>query len=104
MGDSRPITATLTDLVSGVADPGTSPFLLLDVVDFQGGIWSLRNRRLCALKAYQHYLRRHGSSQQVKVRACVLPLSSAAVFVKFGECLSTENDGYSVEIRRSMRS
>lgn len=104
--DGRSIESTVEQLVSGKLDPLLTPFLWLDVVEFEGRLWSIRNRRLCALKSYQRHLRREGSAAEVLVRVFVIGVwqGSAAALYKFLESFSTQDRGQSVEVKPSSRA
>eukprot|EP00933_Yihiella_yeosuensis_P075015 TRINITY_DN84144_c0_g1_i1.p1 TRINITY_DN84144_c0_g1~~TRINITY_DN84144_c0_g1_i1.p1 ORF type:complete len:515 (+),score=81.19 TRINITY_DN84144_c0_g1_i1:47-1546(+) len=78
----------------------STPGLSIDVVQFDGHLWSLRNRRLFAFKEYQRQLRAESviGEEKVKVRICVLPLTNSAVMAKFIDCFSTQSNGLSVTV------
>eukprot|EP00747_Dinoflagellata_sp_TGD_P180430 gnl/TRDRNA2_/TRDRNA2_32883_c1_seq1.p1 gnl/TRDRNA2_/TRDRNA2_32883_c1~~gnl/TRDRNA2_/TRDRNA2_32883_c1_seq1.p1 ORF type:complete len:248 (-),score=25.84 gnl/TRDRNA2_/TRDRNA2_32883_c1_seq1:126-812(-) len=108
--DGRSIESLVDELCSSSIDPLQAKFLELDVVHWgsPGNMhyWTLRNRRLHCLKEYQRRLRlrSQGSSDQVKIRAYVLPLEHRAVYAKFAECYSTKDSGLSVVVRTSSRA
>ncbi|CAE8647545.1 unnamed protein product, partial [Polarella glacialis] len=102
--DGRSIADLVGQLQGGKIDPLREPSLCLDVVEFHGRYWSLRNRRLHALKQYQQQLRAspwYLESGQVQVHVHVLPLTHPAVFHKFIECFDTETGGETVSVRNS---
>jgi len=104
--DGRTIASLVEELAAGLADPLQTPELQLDVVQFEGALWSIRNRRLHALKEYQEYLRQQGLATQVQVLAhviCQINGPRAALY-KFLECLSTQVEGRFVEVRPSSRA
>jgi len=102
--NNSPITDLVSQLVHGTVDPQRKGELILNVVEFEGKMWTLRNRRFCAFKAQQHFIRKRNPSANVEVQVYVLPLNCGAVLFKFLDAFSTKNGGTMVDIRRSTRS
>jgi len=101
--DGRSIDSLVDDLEAGRVRLD-EPFLSLDVVEFDGCYWTLRNRRLVALRKYEKRLRDKGLSDEVYAFVHLLPLTNPAVLVKFLEGFSTDTWGESVELRESSKT
>lgn len=99
--DGRPISALTDELCLGRASLESTPELVLDVVRFEGQYWTLRNRRLYAIKQFQREVRmRFNPLFPANVRVQILDLYHGPVLFKFIDCFSTQNGGGWPEVTR----
>mmetsp|Transcript_31592 Transcript_31592/g.57430 ORF Transcript_31592/g.57430 Transcript_31592/m.57430 type:complete len:309 (-) Transcript_31592:311-1237(-) len=101
--DGRPISSTVDDLDQGRVQLD-APFLVLDIVEFAGVYWSIRNRRLAVLKFLQDRWRRRGLQHEVHAHVQMLPITHPSVLHKFVEGFSTQTWGQSIELRVSSKT
>ena len=92
--DGTKLDTVVQQLITQERDPLADPFFVLDVIVWDGNLFSVDNRRLYCLRRYQDYI---GRSETLHVRARLHRWLD--VFDRFWIHYTTQNGGTSIRIR-----